>query len=55
MYKEIQQIVLRPVARTSSLDYSPYRYADGKWVHGFHATPLGNYNLSLETLTVDQH
>jgi hypothetical protein len=24
-------------------------------VHGFHATPLGNYNLSLETLTVDQH
>jgi hypothetical protein len=24
-------------------------------VHGFHATPLGNYDLSLETLTVSRH
>jgi hypothetical protein len=24
-------------------------------VHGFHATPLGNYDLSLETLTVSSH
>jgi len=37
------------------LDYSPYRYAQGKWVHGFHASPLGAYNLSLLSLTVDSH
>jgi hypothetical protein len=24
-------------------------------VHGFHASPLGNYNLSLLSLTVDSH
>jgi hypothetical protein len=37
------------------VDYSPYRYGVGDWVHGFHATPLGNYDLSLETLTVSSH
>ena len=36
------------------IDYSPYRYGVGDWVHGFHATPLGNYDLSLETLTVSR-
>ena len=36
-------------------DYSPYRYGVGNWVHGFHVTPLGNYDLSLETLTVSAH
>ena len=54
MYKQIQQIVYQQ-SPFLVLDYSPYRYAAGKWVHGFHVTPLGNYNLSLETLTVDQH
>ena len=54
MYEQIQQIVYDQTPYLI-LDYSPYRYAAGKWVHGFHATPLGNYNLSLETLTVDQH
>jgi hypothetical protein len=24
-------------------------------VHGFHVSPLGNYNLSLQTLTVSPH
>ena len=37
------------------IDYSPYRYGVGSWVHGFHVTPLGNYDLSLETLTVGSH
>ena len=54
MYEQIQQIVYDQTPYLI-LDYSPYRYAAGNWVHGFHATPLGNYNLSLETLTVDQH
>jgi len=34
---------------------APNRYGVGDWVHGFHATPLGNYDLSLETLTVSSH
>jgi peptide/nickel transport system substrate-binding protein len=51
LYNEIQQIVYQqsPFIVT---DYSPYRYGVGDWVHGFHVTPLGNYDLSLETLTV---
>jgi peptide/nickel transport system substrate-binding protein len=54
MYDQIQQIVYQqsPFIVT---DYSPYRYGVGSWVHGFHVTPLGNYDLSLETLTVNQH
>jgi peptide/nickel transport system substrate-binding protein len=54
MYKEIQKIVYQE-SPFLVLDYSPYRYARGKWVHGFHASPLGNYNLSLLSLTVDGH
>jgi hypothetical protein len=46
-----------PILRSPYLviDYSPYRYGVGGWVKGFHVTPLGNYDLSLETLTVSQH
>ena len=53
-YDQIQQIVYQqsPFIVT---DYSPYRYGVGSWVHGFHVTPLGNYDLSLETLTVGSH
>ena len=54
MYREIQQIMYDE-SPFLVLDYSPYRYAHGKWVHGFHASPLGNYNLSLLSLTVDSH
>ena len=54
MYNEIQQIMYQE-SPFLVLDYSPYRYAHGKWVHGFHASPLGNYNLSLLSLTVDKH
>jgi peptide/nickel transport system substrate-binding protein len=54
MYNQIQQIVYQqsPFIVT---DYSPYRYGVGDWVHGFQVTPLGNYDLSLETLTVGSH
>jgi peptide/nickel transport system substrate-binding protein len=53
LYDQIQQIIYQqsPFIVT---DYSPYRYGVGDWVHGFHVTPLGNYDLSLETLTVGQ-
>jgi peptide/nickel transport system substrate-binding protein len=54
MYEEIQKIVYQE-SPFLVLDYSPYRYAHGTWVHGFHASPLGAYNLSLLGLTVDQH
>jgi peptide/nickel transport system substrate-binding protein len=54
MYKRVQKIVYDETPYLI-LDYSPYRYAQGKWVHGFHASPLGNYNLSLLSLTVDGH
>jgi peptide/nickel transport system substrate-binding protein len=37
------------------LQYPPFRYAQGKWVSGFQASPLGNYNNSLLTLTVAKH
>lgn len=49
MYYEIQQI-MNDDAVFVPLFYSPYRYATGEWVTGFHVTPLGNYNLSLQTL-----
>jgi len=54
MYAQIQQIVYQqsPFIVT---DYSPYRYGVGNWVKGFHVTPLGNYDLSLENLTVHKH
>jgi peptide/nickel transport system substrate-binding protein len=54
LYNQVQQIVYQqsPFIVT---DYSPYRYGVGSWVKGFHVTPLGNYDLSLETLTVGQH
>jgi peptide/nickel transport system substrate-binding protein len=51
MYNQIQQIVYQE-SPFIVIDYSPYRYGVGDWVHGFHVTPLGNYDLSLETLTV---
>jgi peptide/nickel transport system substrate-binding protein len=54
MYQRIQKIVYQE-SPYLVLDYSPYRYAHGKWVHGFHASPLGNYNLSLLSLKVDNH
>jgi len=54
MYNQIQQIVYQQ-SPFIVVDYSPYRYGVGDWVHGFHVTPLGNYDLSLETLTVGSH
>ncbi len=54
MYYQIQQNVYQQTPFVVT-DYSPYRYGVGGWVKGFHVTPLGNYDLSLETLTVDQH
>jgi peptide/nickel transport system substrate-binding protein len=54
MYSQIQQIVYQQ-SPFIVIDYSPYRYGIGDWVKGFHATPLGNYDLSLETLTVSKH
>jgi peptide/nickel transport system substrate-binding protein len=54
MYAQIQQIVHQQ-SPFVVIDYSPYRYGVGSWVHGFHVTPLGNYDLSLETLTVGSH
>jgi peptide/nickel transport system substrate-binding protein len=54
LYNQIQQIVYDEVPYLP-IEYVPYRYASGKWVHGFHVSPLGNYNDSLLTLTVDQH
>ncbi len=54
MYKQIQQIV-NDQTPYLPLIYPPYRYASGKWVNGFNVSPLGNYNDSLLTLTVDKH
>lgn len=54
MYTQIQEIV-HDQTPYLPLEYPPFRYAQGKWVHGFAASPLGNYNNSLLTLTVDQH
>jgi peptide/nickel transport system substrate-binding protein len=54
MYARVQKIVYDE-SPFLVLDYSPYRYARGTWVNGFHVSPLGNYNLSLLTLTVGSH
>src|SRR6266568_4231437 len=54
LYNQAQQAVYTQ-SPFMVVDYSPYRYGVGNWVHGFHATPLGNYDLSLETLTVSSH
>ena len=54
LYNQIQQIVYDEVPYLPTA-YVPYRYASGKWVNGFHVSPLGNYNDSLISLTVDQH
>jgi peptide/nickel transport system substrate-binding protein len=54
LYNQVQQAVYQQ-SPFIVVDYSPYRYGVGHWVHGFHATPLGNYDLSLETLTVSSH
>jgi peptide/nickel transport system substrate-binding protein len=54
MYAQIQQIVYDQTPYLS-LAYPPFRYAQGKWVSGFAASPLGNYNNSLLTLTVGTH
>jgi peptide/nickel transport system substrate-binding protein len=54
LYSQVQQIVYQQ-SPFIVVDYSPYRYGVGNWVKGFHVTPLGNYDLALETLTVGQH
>ena len=54
MYEQIQRIVNEQTPYLP-LEYPPFRYAQGRWVHGFAASPLGNYNNSLLTLTVDSH
>jgi peptide/nickel transport system substrate-binding protein len=54
IYQQIQQIV-HDQTPYLPLIYPPYRYASGKWVNGFKVSPLGNYNDSLLTLTVDKH
>jgi peptide/nickel transport system substrate-binding protein len=54
LYNQVQQIVYQQ-SPFVVIDYSPYRYGVGSWVHGFHVTPLGNYDLSLEALTVSGH
>ena len=54
MYDQIQQIVNEQTPYLP-LVYPPFRYAQGRWVSGFHVSPLGNYNNSLLTLTVGSH
>jgi peptide/nickel transport system substrate-binding protein len=54
MYYDIQKIMYDQ-SPFLVLDYSPYRYAQGTWVHGFHVNPLGAYNLSLLDMTVSSH
>jgi peptide/nickel transport system substrate-binding protein len=54
LYQQIQQIVYQQ-SPFIVVDYSPYRYGVGSWVKGFHVTPLGNYDLSLENVTVAAH
>lgn len=54
MYAQIQQIVADQVPYLPTT-YTPYRYASGTWVHGFSVSPLGNYNDSLLTLSIDSH
>src|SRR5580700_1654762 len=54
LYTQIQQFVYQQ-SPFIVVDYSPYRYGVGSWVKGFHVTPLGNYDLSLENVTVAAH
>jgi peptide/nickel transport system substrate-binding protein len=54
MYQQLQQIVYQQ-SPFIVVDYSPYRYGVGNWVKGFHVTPLGSYDLSLENVTVAAH
>jgi peptide/nickel transport system substrate-binding protein len=54
LYNEVQQAVYTQ-SPFVVLDYSPYLYGVANYVHGFHVTPVGNYDLSLETLTVGSH
>lgn len=54
MYYKIQKLMYQQ-SPFIVLDYSPYRYAQGTWVHGFHVNPLGAYNLSLLKMTVGSH
>jgi peptide/nickel transport system substrate-binding protein len=44
LYYQIQQLSYDN-AQLIVLYYQPYRYASGTWVHGFHASPLGVYQL----------
>jgi peptide/nickel transport system substrate-binding protein len=44
LYYQIQQLS-SDSAQLIVLYYQPYRYASGTWVHGFHASPLGVYQL----------
>ncbi len=54
MYNRIQEIVYDQTPYLP-VNYPPFRYASGTWVRGFAVSPLGNYNDSLLTLTVDEH
>jgi peptide/nickel transport system substrate-binding protein len=54
LYNSIQQTVYTQTPFLVT-DYSPFRYGVGNWVHGFAVSPLGNYDLALENLTVDNH
>lgn len=44
IYYQIQAITAED-AHLINLYYSPYRYAQAAYVHGFHASPLGTYRL----------
>ncbi len=44
LYYRIQEIISND-ALLVVLGYQPYRYASGNWVHGFHVSPLGVYQL----------
>ncbi|KRE60790.1 ABC transporter substrate-binding protein [Nostocoides sp. Soil756] len=54
MYAQIQAAIADQ-APFIPLAYAPFRYASGTWVKGFKVSPLGNYNDSLLTLTVEEH
>lgn len=54
LYDKVQQAIYTQ-SPFIVLDYSPFLYGVGDWVHGFHVTPLGNYDLSLENLTISSH
>ncbi len=54
LYDEVQQAVYTQSPYVV-FDYSPYLYGVANYVNGFHVTPVGNYDLSLENLTVANH